>query len=153
MHRRWRRHTKVISSSSKLALGLEMHYEKKKKKTMTATNTTPADIEKMARENAVVIFSQSTCCLCHAVKRLFSGMGVSPMVHELDEHPKGKHLYRALMRLVMTTATTAAATGSAAAVPVVFIGGNLVGGIDAVLASHINGTLTPILKQAGAIWL
>ncbi|EYU27873.1 hypothetical protein MIMGU_mgv1a023197mg, partial [Erythranthe guttata] len=114
--------------------------------------TTP-DIEKMARENAVVIFSQSTCCLCHAVKRLFSGMGVSPMVHELDEHPKGKQLYRALMRLVMTT-TAAAATGSAAAaVPVVFIGGNLVGGIDAVLASHINGTLTPLLKQAGAIWL
>ncbi|KAL7088808.1 hypothetical protein ACP275_13G150500 [Erythranthe tilingii] len=134
-----------------------MHYEKKKKKTTTsaaATNTTP-DIEKMAMENAVVIFSQSMCCLCHAVKRLFSGMGVSPMVYELDEHPKGKHLYRALMRLVMTTTTTTAATGSAAAaaVPVVFIGGNLVGGIDAVLASHINGTLTPLLKQAGAIWL
>ncbi|KAL9152660.1 hypothetical protein ABFS82_11G138500 [Erythranthe guttata] len=102
-------------------------------------------IEKMATANAVVIFSRSSCCLCHAVKRLFSGMGVSPTVHELDQHPKGKHLYRALSSLFTASAS--------AAVPVVFIGGNLVGGIDAVLASHINGTLVPLLRQAGALWL
>ncbi|KAL8038843.1 hypothetical protein ABFX02_11G134400 [Erythranthe guttata] len=121
-------------------------------KMMSSKKMNSRCIEKMATANAVVIFSRSSCCLCHAVKRLFSGMGVSPTVHELDQHPKGKQLYRALSSLFTTTNCTTGGSASAA-VPVVFIGGNLVGGIDAVLASHINGTLVPLLRQAGALWL
>ncbi|KAF2301851.1 hypothetical protein GH714_029873 [Hevea brasiliensis] len=87
-------------------------------------------IEWLASENAVVIFSISTCCMCsHAVKRLFCGMGVNPTVHELDDDPRGKEMEEALMRLL----------GSSSAVPVVFIGGKLVGAMDRVMASHING--------------
>ncbi|XP_052195407.1 glutaredoxin-C5-like [Diospyros lotus] len=100
-------------------------------------------IEKLASENAVVVFSKSTCCMCHAIKRLFCGMGVNPTVYELDEDPRGKDLERALMRLL----------GSSSAVPVVFVGGKLVGAMDRVMASHINGTLVPLLKEAGALWL
>ncbi|GAY66504.1 hypothetical protein CUMW_249290 [Citrus unshiu] len=74
-------------------------------------------IERLASENAVVIFSMSSCCMCHAVKRLFCGMGVNPTVYELDEDPKGKDMEKALMRLL----------GTSPAVPVVFIGGKLVG--------------------------
>ncbi|KAI5312382.1 hypothetical protein L3X38_041555 [Prunus dulcis] len=29
----------------------------------------------------------------------------------------------------------------------------LVGAMDRVMASHINGTLVPLLKEAGALWL
>lgn len=100
-------------------------------------------IERLASENAVVIFSMSSCCMCHAVKRLFCGMGVNPTVYELDEDPKGKDMEKALMRLL----------GTSPAVPVVFIGGKLVGSMDRVMASHINGTLVPLLKEAGALWL
>ncbi|KAI3457805.1 hypothetical protein Pfo_014468 [Paulownia fortunei] len=100
-------------------------------------------IERMASANAVVIFSMSTCCMCHAVKRLFCGMGVNPTVYEIDEDPRGKELEKALMRLL----------GGASAVPVVFIGGKLVGAMDSVMASHISGTLVPLLKEAGALWL
>ncbi|KAG2709965.1 hypothetical protein I3843_04G003300 [Carya illinoinensis] len=101
-------------------------------------------IERLASENAVVIFSISTCCMCHAIKRLFCGMGVNPTVHELDQDPRGgKDMEAALMRLL----------GSSSAVPVVFIGGKLVGSMDRVMASHINGTLVPLLKEAGALWL
>ncbi|GLT57169.1 hypothetical protein SLA2020_301570 [Shorea laevis] len=100
-------------------------------------------IQRLASENAVVIFSISTCCMCHAVKRLFCGMGVNPTVHELDLDPRGKDMEKPLMRL----------QGSSSAVPVVFIGGKLVGGMDRVMASHINGTLVPLLKEAGALWL
>ncbi|XP_041004223.1 glutaredoxin-C1-like [Juglans microcarpa x Juglans regia] len=100
-------------------------------------------IERLASENAVVIFSMSTCCMCHAIKRLFCGMGVNPTVHELDEDPRGKDMERALMRLL----------GNSSAVPVVFIGGKLVGAMDRVMASHINGSLVPLLKEAGALWL
>ncbi|XAR64359.1 Thioredoxin-disulfide reductase [Bertholletia excelsa] len=100
-------------------------------------------VARLAAESAVVIFSVSTCCMCHAVKSLFCGMGVNPTVYELDQDPRGKEIQRALTRLL----------GSSATVPVVFVGGKLVGAVDRVMASHINGTLVPLLKEAGALWL
>ncbi|MBA0738833.1 hypothetical protein Gogos_012153 [Gossypium gossypioides] len=100
-------------------------------------------VVKLASEKAVVIFSLSSCCMCHAVKRLFCGMGVNPTVYELDQDPRGKDLETALMRLL----------GNLQPVPVVFIGGKLIGAMDRVMASHINGTLVPLLKEAGALWL
>ncbi|MBA0682684.1 hypothetical protein Goari_024380, partial [Gossypium aridum] len=99
-------------------------------------------VVKLASEKAVVIFSLSSCCMCHAVKRLFCGMGVNPTVYELDQDPRGKDLETALMRLL----------GNSQPVPVVFIGGKLIGAMDRVMASHINGTLVPLLKEAGALW-
>lgn len=114
---------------------------------MTVRRSMEADqmerVVRMASESAVVIFSMSNCCMCHAMKSLFCGMGVNTTVHELDQDPKGKEMERALMRLL----------GSSATVPVVFIGGKLVGSMDRVLAFHINGSLVPLLKQAGALWL
>ncbi|KAL6135941.1 hypothetical protein ACLB2K_068166 [Fragaria x ananassa] len=125
-----------------------MHYQTESWGSYMATRSSYSDplerIERMASESAVVIFSISTCCMCHAIKRLFCGMGVNPTVYELDEDPRGgKDLERALMRLM----------GTSNAMPVVFIGGKLVGTMDRVMASHINGSLVPLLKQAGALWL
>lgn len=99
-------------------------------------------IGRLAAANAVVIFSISTCSMCHAVKKLFRNMGVNPMVYELDQDPtrSGKEIERALIGLI-------------GAIPVVFIGGKLVGDTDRVMACHISGTLVPLLKDAGALWL
>ncbi|KHN27195.1 Glutaredoxin-C1 [Glycine soja] len=105
-------------------------------------------VARLASQSAVVIFSVSSCCMCHAMKRLFCGMGVNPTVHELDQDPKGKDMERALMRLLGIGINS-----TSSAVPVVFIGGKLVGPMDRVLAFHISGTLVPLLKQAGALWL
>jgi glutaredoxin 3 len=111
---------------------------------VAAAEETPAErVERLASESAVVVFSVSTCCMCHAVKRLFCGMGVHPTVHELDLDPRGRELERALACLL----------GGAEVVPVVFIGGRLVGAMDRVMAAHINGSLVPLLKEAGALWL
>ncbi|KAJ9169286.1 hypothetical protein P3X46_017493 [Hevea brasiliensis] len=101
-------------------------------------------VARLAFESAVVIFSMSSCCMCHAVKRLFCGMGVNPTVYELDQDPRGKEIEGALMTLVGNYSSV---------VPVVFVGGKLVGAMDRVMASHINGTLVPLLKEAGALWL
>ncbi|EPS67459.1 hypothetical protein M569_07317, partial [Genlisea aurea] len=101
-------------------------------------------VARLASGSAVVIFSSSTCCMCHAVKRLFCGMGVNPTVYELDQDPRGKEIERALSRLL---------GGAGSALPVVFIGGRLIGAMDKVMASHISGTLVPLLKEAGALWL
>ncbi|TKW04045.1 hypothetical protein SEVIR_7G084100v4 [Setaria viridis] len=114
-----------------------------------AAETAAERVERLASESAVVVFSVSTCCMCHAVKRLFCGMGVHPAVHELDLDPRGRELERALACLL----GAAAGPGAAPVVPVVFIGGRLVGAMDRVMAAHINGSLVPLLKEAGALWL
>jgi glutaredoxin 3 len=102
-------------------------------------------VERLAAENAVVVFSQSGCCMCHVVKRLFCSLGVGPTVYELDEQSGGSDLEKALLRLV--------GPAESQAVPAVFVGGKLLGGLDRVMAAHISGTLVPQLKEAGALWL
>ncbi|MCD7455972.1 Glutaredoxin-C1 [Datura stramonium] len=109
----------------------------------SSSSDTLERVVRLASESAVVIFSSSSCCMCHAVTRLFCELGVSPMVYELDQDPNGKGMERALSKLL----------GNSPAVPVVFIGGELIGSMDRVMASHISGTLVPLLKEAGALWL
>ncbi|MCO5573417.1 hypothetical protein L7F22_027188 [Adiantum nelumboides] len=103
-------------------------------------------IERLASENAVVLFSISSCCMCHVVKRLLCGLGVNLTVYELDEVDLGggAHVQAALGRFVGDLSQP---------VPTVFIGGKLVGGLDHVMAAHISGQLVPLLKEAGALWL
>ncbi|CAL5325455.1 unnamed protein product [Camellia sinensis] len=88
--------------------------------------------------------------MCHAIKRLFCGMGVNPTVYELDQDPRGKEMEKSLKRLIVGSTSS---SSSLSGVPVVFIGGKLVGDMDRVMASHITGTLVPLLKAAGALWL
>ncbi|KAI3469425.1 hypothetical protein Pfo_026088 [Paulownia fortunei] len=99
-------------------------------------------IAKLSSQKAVVIFSKSSCCMCHAIKRLFYEQGVSPMIHELDEDSRGKEMEWALMKL-----------GCSPAVPSVFIGGKFVGSANTVMTLQLNGSLKKMLKEAGALWL
>lgn len=113
---------------------------------------------RMAQANAVVVFSASGCCMCHVVKRLLLGLGVGPTVYEVDQLGRGgPEIQAVLSQLVVgSTATTSSSAGAAAAtgaLPAVFVGGKLLGGVEKVMACHINGSLVPLLKQAGALWL
>ncbi|TMW85549.1 monothiol glutaredoxin-S10 [Solanum pennellii] len=99
-------------------------------------------VVKVASQKAVVIFSKSSCCMCHAIKRLFYEQGVSPLIYELDEDMNGRDMERSLLRL-----------GCSPAVPAVFIGGRFVGSANTVMTLHINGSLKKMLKDAGALWL
>ncbi|KAL1335596.1 hypothetical protein HN51_030080 [Arachis hypogaea] len=99
-------------------------------------------VTKMASERAVVIFSKSSCCMCHTIKTLLCDFGVNPAVHELDEIPRGRDVEQALSRL-----------GCNPSVPAVFIGGELVGGANEVMSLHLNRSLIPMLKRAGALWV
>uniref|UniRef100_A0A0D9V111 Glutaredoxin domain-containing protein n=1 Tax=Leersia perrieri TaxID=77586 RepID=A0A0D9V111_9ORYZ len=100
-------------------------------------------VNKLAGQRAVVIFSMSSCCMCHTVTRLFCELGVNPTVVELDEDPRGKEMEKALARLL----------GRSPAVPAVFIGGRLVGSTDKVMSLHLSGNLVPLLRNAGALWV
>lgn len=99
-------------------------------------------VARLASERPVVIFSKSSCCMCHTIKTLFSDFGVNPAVHELDEMPRGREIEQALARL-----------GCNPTVPTVFIGGERVGGTNEIMTLHLNRSLIPMLKRAGALWV
>lgn len=102
-------------------------------------------VSRLASQRAVVIFGRSNCCMCHAVKTLFSELGVGWAVHELDKDPRGTDMEKALARMV--------GPGRSPPVPAVFIGGKLVGPTDQVMSLHLGGKLVPLLREAGALWL
>jgi len=97
----------------------------------------------MVSENAVIVFARRGCCMSHVVKRLLLGLGVNPAVHEVEE----KDEVDVVKELESITKE------EKIQFPAVFIGGNLFGGLDRIMATHISGELVPILKQAGALWL
>ncbi|KAL8224852.1 hypothetical protein R6Q57_017409 [Mikania cordata] len=93
-------------------------------------------IQILTSENEIVIFSKSTCCLCYAVTSLFQELGVKPLVHELDHDPDGWEIKKALVNQGCNPPP----------IPVVFIGGNLVGSINEVMSLHLWGALIPLLR-------
>ncbi|KAL7129644.1 hypothetical protein ABFS83_13G082100 [Erythranthe nasuta] len=97
--------------------------------------------------NAVVVFTISGCCMCHVVKQLLFGLGVGPTIVELDRCASGSEIHALLVRL------SGGGGKRQQVVPAVFVGGKFLGGIETVMACHINGTLVPLLKDAGALWL
>ncbi|RZC51918.1 hypothetical protein C5167_020335 [Papaver somniferum] len=100
-------------------------------------------VMKLASQKAVVIFSKSSCCMSHTIKSLFYDLGVSPAIYELDEISNGREIERALQKL-----------GCSPSVPAVFIGGQLIhNSTSTVMSLHLSGSLIPMLKRAGAIWL
>ncbi|XP_039115011.1 glutaredoxin-C1-like [Dioscorea cayenensis subsp. rotundata] len=100
-------------------------------------------VKRLASQKAVVIFSKSSCCMCHTVKSLLADLGVNPAVYELDEDPKVREMEKALVKLI----------GRSPPVPAVFIGGKPIGATDKIMALHLSGNLVPLLRDAGAIWL
>ncbi|PKU73364.1 glutaredoxin-C6-like [Dendrobium catenatum] len=95
--------------------------------------------ERMITENPVVVVSLRSCCMCHAMKTLLSTVGVKAAVIELEEteaSSSGGYMQSA----------TAPAVGS----PVLFIGGEVVGGIERLMAMHLSGRLVPRLQEVGA---
>ncbi|KAL0717566.1 hypothetical protein Bca4012_066888 [Brassica carinata] len=80
--------------------------------------------------------------MSHAIKCLFYEQGVSPAIVEIDQYMYGKDIEWALARL-----------GCSPQVPVVFIGGKLIGTATTVMTLHLDGSLKRLLKEAGALWL
>ncbi|KAK7304701.1 hypothetical protein VNO77_42587 [Canavalia gladiata] len=100
-------------------------------------------VHQLASSNSVVVFSMSDCCMSTVAKRLLFSLGVGPTVVELDQQAHGPGIRSVLYQLSETHQP----------VPAVFIGGKFIGGVQSLMASHINGTLVPLLKEAGALWL
>ncbi|KAH6836414.1 Thioredoxin superfamily protein [Perilla frutescens var. hirtella] len=100
------------------------------------------EVRKMVEENAVIVFSRKGCCMSHVVKRLLQGLGANPAVYEVEESFEDD-----------VVRDCAGGKDAGVQLPMVFIGGRCFGGLDRIMATHITGELTPLLKQAGALWL
>uniref|UniRef100_A0A0E0D6B1 Glutaredoxin domain-containing protein n=1 Tax=Oryza meridionalis TaxID=40149 RepID=A0A0E0D6B1_9ORYZ len=100
------------------------------------------EVRRAVAECPVVVVGRSGCCLSHVVKRLLQGLGVNPAVHEVAGEAE-----------LAGVVAGGGGGGGDVALPAVFVGGRLLGGLDRLMAVHISGELVPILKEAGALWL
>ncbi|KAK3138003.1 hypothetical protein QOZ80_5AG0363210 [Eleusine coracana subsp. coracana] len=98
------------------------------------------EVRRAVAECPVLVVGRRGCCLSHVVKRLLQGLGVNPAVHEVAG---GEAELAGLVD----------GGDVVPALPAVFVGGRLLGGLDRLMAVHISGDLVPILKDAGALWL
>ncbi|XP_074289776.1 glutaredoxin-C6 [Silene latifolia] len=94
-----------------------------------------ARIQRLITENPAVIFSRSSCCMCHVMKNLLQSVGVHPTVIELDE----------------TEILAIPADENSGETPVLFVGGNRVGGLESLVALHLTNRLATLLADAGAV--
>ncbi|KAL7112275.1 hypothetical protein ACP275_05G142200 [Erythranthe tilingii] len=96
--------------------------------------STEMRIERLVSENPVVIFSRSSCCMCHVMRRLLSNIGVHPTVIILEEDE-----------------ITAAKPGGESVSPALYLGGAWVGGVESMVALHVSNNLVPRLVEVGAL--
>ncbi|XVF35324.1 hypothetical protein REPUB_Repub18cG0135700 [Reevesia pubescens] len=99
-------------------------------------------IRRLISEHPVIIFSRSSCCMCHVMKNLLATIGVHPTVIELDDHE--------IASLPQPTDHDGLSSRNPA--PSVFIGGTCVGGLESLVALHLSGHLVPKLVEVGALW-
>ncbi|CAN0899034.1 Monothiol glutaredoxin-S1 [Linum grandiflorum] len=100
-------------------------------------------ITRLVGDRPIVIFSRSSCDMCHTIKALISGYGANPTVYELDQMAEGAAVERALVQQL----------GCRPSVPAVFIGQQFVGGDKQVMSLQLKNRLAPMLMGAGAIWV
>jgi glutaredoxin 3 len=112
--------------------------------------STEMRIQRLISENPVIVFSRSSCCMCHVMKRLLSAIGVHPTVIELEEDE--------ITALTGRNGDEESSSSSAAAVlrgasgsPALYIGGVCVGGLESLVALHLSNNLVPKLVEAGAL--
>lgn len=100
----------------------------------TGTSKYHEDIQKLIKENLVVVFSKTYCPYCANTKKLFAQLNVSPKIIELDGIEDGSNIQRALLDL----------TGQRT-VPNVFVRGNHIGGNDDTVRAKSTGELEKLL--------
>jgi glutaredoxin 3 len=115
--------------------GVRLHLTTTSPLAIDVGESTEDKIQRLISENPLIIFTRSSCCMCHVMKRLLSTIGVHPTVIELDEDEIG----------------ALDSDGSGASAPTVFIGGSRVGGLESLVALHLGGHLVPKLVQVGAL--
>ncbi|XP_055808606.1 glutaredoxin-C9-like [Solanum dulcamara] len=119
-------------------------------------NYSKGNFKKMVTENAVIVFRRRGCCMSHVIKCLLQCLGANPFMYDIEE----KYENEAIVELEDIGKIVGRgdreddrSLSLPLPLPAVFIGGELFGGLDRIMAAHISGELCPVLKNAGALWL
>ncbi|CAK7352922.1 unnamed protein product [Dovyalis caffra] len=104
--------------------------------------STETRIQRLISEHPVIIFSRSSCCMCHVMKKLLDSIGVHPAVIELEDHE---------ISALPPAADDGSSSSSSSLAPSVFIGGTCVGGLESLVALHLSGHLVPKLVEVGVL--
>ncbi|PHU12425.1 Glutaredoxin-C9 [Capsicum chinense] len=108
------------------------------------------DLNKVVKDNAVIIIGKRGCCMSHVVKRLLQCLGANPTIYEIEDEDENEVVDE--LENIIRDKCDGKEAGKLQ-FPAVFVGGELFGGLDRIMAAHITGELTPVLKKAGALWL
>ncbi|KAJ8750626.1 hypothetical protein K2173_015803 [Erythroxylum novogranatense] len=114
-----------------------------------AAESTETRIQRLISDHPVIIFSRSSCCMCHVMKKLLATIGVHPTVIELDDHE-----ISALPPPpppAQDADDTPPSPSRSPLAPAVFIGGTCIGGLESLVALHLSGHLIPKLVEVGAL--
>ncbi|KAL2525635.1 Glutaredoxin-C6 [Abeliophyllum distichum] len=112
---------------------------------ISVAESTEMRIQRLIHENPVIIFSRSSCCMCHVMKLLLSTVGVHPTVIELEEDEIG------VITVQGGAATNHHVNGGGGGVPALYIGGTSVGGLESLVALHLSGNLVAKLMEVGVL--
>jgi len=108
---------------------------------MSAGSAAKQLVDKLIKENIVMVFSKSYCPYCAKAKNVFAQYKLkSYKVLELDERDDGDAIQDYLGQIT-----------PGRSVPRVFVGGQFLGGGDDTAAQHANGQLKAKLEAAGAL--
>lgn len=112
------------------------------------------ELKNVVKDNAVIVVGRRGCCMSHVVKRLLQCLGANPAIYEIEEEDENE-VVDELENIINVAAGVGGDRKEEGRLqfPAVFVGGELFGGLDRIMAAHITGELTPVLKQAGALWL
>ncbi|CAN4103274.1 unnamed protein product [Withania somnifera] len=111
------------------------------------------ELKKVVKDNAVIVVGRRGCCMSHVVKRLLQCLGANPATYEIEEEDE-KEVVKELENIIDVAGVgDDRKEAGKLQFPAVFVGGELYGGLDRIMAAHITGELTPVLKKAGALWL
>ncbi|OIS98614.1 PREDICTED: monothiol glutaredoxin-S6-like [Nicotiana attenuata] len=99
-------------------------------------------VMKLGSTSSVVIFTKSSCCISHSIETLIRSFGANPTVSELDRHPNGKQIEKALIE-----------PGCKPSVPAIFIGNEFIGGSNEIMSLNVRSKLKQLLIRANAIWV
>ncbi|KAI3382640.1 hypothetical protein SNEBB_005383 [Seison nebaliae] len=100
------------------------------------TSSVGEQVEKLIKENRVMIFSKSTCPFCSKVKELFTKIGERYETQELNQIKNGQDMHQYLIN--KTKQRT---------VPNVFVKGEHIGGCDDTFEAQSNGKLKRLLQE------
>ncbi|XP_060188192.1 glutaredoxin-C9-like [Lycium barbarum] len=135
--------------SSCLTLTPRVHHVSSSNSSLLYVKGSKDELKNVVKDNAVIVVGQRGCCMSHVVKRLLQCLGANPAIYEIEEQDENE----VVDELENIIGGDGRKETERLQLPAVFVGGELFGGLDRIMAAHITGELSPVLKKAGALWL